>query len=460
MALILLGFKFNNADLKFPKYWQLGMKMYKLLVLISLILVLAACDSRDGSGDNNIIGISPKNCFIEGQNEFVYDVMKEIYLYSDQLPVVDPLAYGSPEELLEDLIVSPDRFSTIADQQSREDFFQEGTYQGFGFSYQDDGDAYIILLVFEDSPAGRAGLERGDRITSINGDTYEDIEAAGGVGDYFNNYKQGDILIFSVDTRAGSSVDIMIAIDLVNINTVLTVDVIESNGLNVGYLALSSFITPTNSELVTAFETLFQANIDELVLDLRYNGGGLVSTAQRLASYIAGADAVGADTSRLLYNDKYSDNNENNPFLPLTYAVNLKRLYVLTLGGTCSASELVINAMDPVNIDVVTVGETTCGKPVGSVGIDFCNKTLVPISFDVVNDLGQGGYFDGFDAVCSVADDLTADFADPSEAMFATALSHISNGQCPAVVARSVNVDPAERKRELLKSYNIMDNVY
>ena len=431
-------------------------KVVYRLVLLPILFILTACG---GGGGNNPTGIEVAECSVEGQNEFVYNVMKDLYLYYDEIPSVNPRDYASPRALLEAIKAPNDRFSFIADQQAQQNFFEAGTYNGLGFSFSNDEDFLTITLVYDDSSAGRVGLKRSDQITAVNGISITQINDGGGLNAYLANFASGEDINFSIRESGVTPTNMIMNIGLVRINTVLKTEVITANSLKIGYLAFSSFIEPSKAELQTAFKTLQQQNIDELVLDLRYNGGGRVDVGQILASYIAGENAVGANATKLLYNNKNSDLDDAFPFLSLSESVDLDRLYVLTLGGTCSASELVINAMQPVGIEVVTIGQTTCGKPVGSRNINFCDKTLSAISFDVVNDINQGGYFDGIPATCAANDDLSRGFADPDEAMFATALSHIANGQCP-IAAKPSPTKSRKQLRSISNPANIMQNYY
>ncbi|MEO0442827.1 MAG: S41 family peptidase [Pseudomonadota bacterium] len=393
--------------------------------------MISACGGGSSGDDNG-------ECSIPDQNQFVYELMQEVYLYYDRLPAVNPNAYASPDALLDDLIVSPDRFSYIADQATQDNFFNEGTYIGFGFNWTAlSANDIVIAFVFDDSSAGQAGLQRGDRITALGGVSIADLNANSSVSATFNSIGEGESLLVTVlPLGASETTDVVLTNGLVTMNTVISERILTSGSSTVGYMGLTSFLEPTKTELDETFSRFSEANIDELVLDLRYNGGGRLTTAQLLSSLIAGPAADGADTARIEYNDKNTEFNQSFPFLSLVNRVGLNRLYVLTLGGTCSASELTINAMDPVNIEVITVGETTCGKPVGSDGFDFCGKTINPITFAVLNDLGQGDYFDGIAPVCFAEDDLDHDFADTNEGMLATALFHINNGQCPISTRR------------------------
>lgn len=426
------------------------------IAIIPLLLSFTGC----GGGSGNPTGITPTDCSITGQNQFVYDVMQDLYLYYDQLPVLNPSDYSSPEALLVDLRVAPDRFSFLADQQTQQNFFEEGTYNGIGFSFKNNEDSYTVTQIFDDSAAGRAGLKRSDQILSVEGISITQINDDGGLNAFLSRYNDSDNLTFSVVASGAQALNIEMSKGLVRMNTVISSEVITSNFLKIGYLSLSSFTQPTKAELATAFNKFKQENIDELVLDFRYNGGGRIDTAQILASYIAGDTALGADTAKLIYNNNYTDLNTSYPFKSLNDAVELSRLYVLTLEGTCSASELVINAMSPVGIDVVTIGQTTCGKPIGLRDINFCDKTLSPASFSIVNDIDQGEYFDGIAATCAADDDTSKLLADTNEGMFAEALYHMNNGNCSVAEKPSSKLITKNRDKKYKGVNNIMESVY
>lgn len=420
--------------------------MKRLCLLISACL-LAACG---GGGDG--ASTASNQCSIEEQKQFVFNVMEDIYLYYDLMPNINLANYDSPEAVLEALRVSPDEFSSINDTQSFNDFFEEGVYNGFGFGIEAvDGDtAYALSLVFDSSPAGSAHLQRGDRLISVMDTSVSNIISQhGGLYDFL---RAEDVFYIdypinmTFELLGGGQTTITLAAGPVYINTVLSAEVIDHNGLKIGYLAFSDYLETSNAELDAAFSLFSQENIDELVLDLRYNGGGRISVAQYLSSYIAGTKAVGSDVTRLEFNDKSTQYNEDYPFLTLANAVDINRLYVLVTGATASSSELTINAMDPVGIEVITIGDTTFGKPVGSVSTSDCGYTISPIAFDVVNDRGQGGYFDGIDAVCAAEDDLSNGFADVDEGMLATALFHIDTGMCSTTARGLGGINQPSRK--------------
>lgn len=244
----------------------------------------------------------------------------------------------------------------------------------------------------------------------------------------------------------------------VNRQAVLT----TANG-NVGYVLFNTF-SPFSSEkalydTITAFSA---QGVSDVVLDLRYNGGGLLAVASQLSYMVAGnARTAGRNFERLQFNAAAGTTNPvtgganaPTPFYntglgftvangtPLP-ALNLPRVYILTTSSTCSASESVINGLRGIDVDVVLIGATTCGKPYGFYPADNCGQTYFSIQFRGINDKSFGDYPDGFAAQnsassfavkipgCAVADDLTRELGDPAEAMLAAALNHRAGGACP-----------------------------
>jgi hypothetical protein len=165
------------------------------------------------------------------------------------------------------------------------------------------------------------------------------------------------------------------------------------------------------------------------VLDLRYNGGGLVDVAQYLASLLGGSRTVGQVFAEYFHNDRNAFRNRVLRFETQPGALTLDRLVVITTEASASASELVINALRPF-IPVVIVGERTYGKPVGQYAIPFCDKVLAPVSFQLRNANGEGDFFGGFAADCAAPDDLDHPIGDPMEGSLREAFAVISTGAC------------------------------
>ena len=222
-----------------------------------------------------------------------------------------------------------------------------------------------VLQVFEGSPAAEAGLGRGHRILEINGRTIEALVAASQLNDAFGPNQIGAEVEVAFQTRGGGRRDAgrltkrAVTIPTVSLTRVITVD-----GRRVGYVFFRNFVRPSFAALDAAVATLREANVSELVLDLRYNGGGLVDVAVHLASLIAGPVTNGQVLAKYVHNDRYRSFDEDIRFETPEKALGLSRLFVVTTRGSASASELMINSLRPY-IPVVVVGDRTYGKPVG-----------------------------------------------------------------------------------------------
>lgn len=385
------------------------------------------------------------SCTVAGQNRYVNDVMRDIYYWNTELPTVNTTSYGSPEALLEALRFRPldAHYSYIGSRASEEAFYSDSQFIGFGFGSGYDGLGLRILQVFPDSPASDVGMQRGDRITSIDGQSVVMLAATGALGTALGPSQEGLVTRIRFERADGSISDTALTKRAVTIPTVSVLNVYEQDGRKVAYLFFRNFVTPSRAALDEAFNALRDVGATELVLDLRYNGGGLVSIAQHLASLIGGSRTDGQVFAEYFHNTRNAFRNEITRFESKPNALPLQRLIVITTGGSASASELVINALRPF-IPVITVGQTSYGKPVGQYGITFCDKVLYPVSFTLRNALGQGDFFDGIPADCAAADDPNYQLGDPQEASLAEALAVIRTGQCSAPV---VTAGP-ERRRE------------
>jgi C-terminal processing protease CtpA/Prc len=234
------------------------------------------------------------------------------------------------------------------------------------------------------------------------------------------------------------------------------------NGTLVGYMLFNDHIATAESELVAAFSQLQSAGVHDLVLDIRYNGGGYLDIASEVAYMVAGSAATNGQTFDLTqFNSKHPsvDPVTGAAITPMNFhsttqgfsttagqalpALNLSRVFVLTTSNTCSASEAIINGLRGVNVQVIEIGSTTCGKPYGFYPADNCGTTYFSIQFQGVNAQNFGDYPDGFTPQntvgtegvllpgCSVADDFTHQLGDSAEGILASALSFQSNGVCP-----------------------------
>ena len=414
----------------------LNFKRSSFILATALFFTLSACSSE--SKDDYYVDDFDQvaECSIIGQNRFVYDVLDQWYLWENTLPNIDPDSFSSPEALLDTLVANApevDRFSYITDQASSDAFFQDGEFVGLGFTSRNIDNQLLLALVFTGSPADQAGLERGFEIISVNNIDVATTLAAGNNVNFGSN-TIGQIVDIEYKDLAGDIFATTIIKDTLSVDTIPVSSIIDNNGVSTGYLHFYTFIEPSSTALANAFAEFNSANISELIVDVRYNGGGLVSVAEYLAGLIGGTNTAGEVLADQLHNAKRAAENDRTiRFADQTNALDLTRVVFITAGGTASASELVINGLTPF-LNVVLVGDTTFGKPVGQYGFDFCGNTLFPVAFETLNANFEGEYYDGLVVDCPADDDLFSELGNVTESSLAEALNYLDTGSCSAVL--------------------------
>lgn len=409
------------------------MKKLIIFIIAALPLVLSCEKKEDPVPDpdnNNTTGVTPAMA-----RDTLWYIMKEWYLWYDKMPNVTKENYSDPYKLLEALRYKEvDRWSFVADY---DDFLAEmgGSFVGHGFRIGvDEQNKARIMMLYNQSPLYTDGVRRGWIVKSING---VDIAAAllSGNSTAYNNAigpaEAGITNTFVFTKPDGADVTISSTKKSFTINTVLAYDTLHLKNGIAGHLVFESFIDPSRNELATAFAFFKQHNVKDLVLDLRYNGGGFLDIAQTLASYIGGNTLAGKTFTKYQYNTKHQNDatiNKPFPFISTSYSLDLNRLVVITTRGTASASEAVMNGLNP-HITVVSVGDTTHGKPTGMNGWPVGKKYFMwPVTFKTVNSLGEGDYFNGIPPTVPVRDDITHDFTDRNEANLRQAIHYLENG--------------------------------
>jgi carboxyl-terminal processing protease len=387
----------------------------------------------------------PRNCTRLSQNLFVRDVLDQYYLWYRELPPLNPANYVSPEAYLDAVRYRPldETFSYITDRAANEAFYGESQFVGLGFSTQLSGQEMRILQVFPDSPASEAGFARGDRVLQVNGRTIAQLIDDGTIGSAFGASEPGVTVSVLFRSRAGDEHRVSMTKRVVTSPTVSLTRTFRVDGRIVGYLFFRNFVNPSYQALDDAFAALREAGATELVLDVRYNGGGLVDVAVHLASLVGGVPTQGRVFATFQHNDKNTALNEDLRFETApTQALDLSRLFVIATRSSASASELVINSLRP-HIPVIVVGDSTYGKPVGQYGFTFCDKVLAPVSFKLVNSEGQGDFFGGIAPDCRAGDDIEHDLGSAEESSLAEALTYVRTGVCSATTtARALRTTP------------------
>ena len=389
---------------------------------------------------------------------------KEIPLVDPQTPVFDTGTYGQSMASYFYSLLTPqkqadgqdkDRFSFIYPTALWKELTQTGVKLGHGVTWiagsREPPRNIRVAMVQPGSNAEQVGLTRGDQLLKVTvGHQVVDVDDTTEAGLALLNSAlapktQGALATLQIRGLDATVRDVTVTAGPTTSQPVLAATVLNTGTSRVGYLALTEFMAPAENQLITAFTQFSSQGVQDLVLDLRYNGGGYLYLASQLAYMIAGPSVTqGQVFERLVYNDKRGQ--VDTPFLTRTSnlpgsnttanqplpTLNLSRVTVLTQAHTCSASESVINGLRGIGVTVNLVGSTTCGKPYGFVAKDNCGLSYFPIEFQAVNARGEGDYASGMTANCQAADDLNHPLGDASEGMLAAALSYGSGGACPA----------------------------
>lgn len=414
-----------------------------LLCLVSALLV--GCGKRDngaGAGDTSTSAAGtdsrqyrapPTSCAVDDMQRWVHGNMQDYYLFYDQVPdAVNFADHDTYQSLLKSLRVSPfDRFSYIDEESTHTARFSEGQTFGFGWLLRLLDNRLYFKLVEPNSPLDLAGIRRGDELLSINGYSVEQFIALSSAEQSALIGAQGEsvTLALTIAQANGNRSELSITSTSYALDTVLDTRTIIHDELRVGYLHFYQFLETSKTELEAAFAQLAAEDISELVLDLRYNGGGRISIARDLASYIAGNGKTDKAFATYKPNAKYESFTSSLSFIDMANALTLNRVYVLQSSSTCSASELVVNSLRPF-IEVITIGSTSCGKPYASIANTACGYAMNALELELVNADDAGGYYNGIDADCAVSERLDRALGEPDETLLAAALSHISTGSC------------------------------
>lgn len=372
----------------------------------------------------------------------ILESMQEWYFWNEELPAtVNTATYSSNEELLNAIIYKPlDRFSYLTTQEDFNDaFVGRNAGHGFGFAF-DATERLYLTFVYEESPAGKDDWQRGWEIIEINGKNIASYKnSTGGYNFQLGTSDPGVTNSFTFKLPDGTTTTRSNVKAEYQSNSVLHQEVMDVKSKKVGYWVYQSFKatagqSPTKSlEVDESMAFFIEAGIEELIIDLRYNGGGSVAVAEQISNYLIQA----SNSDKLMYTNQLNSlkkDLQKSVKFKKAGSLNLDKLIFITSRGTASASELVINALDPY-FDITLVGDNTYGKPVGSFPLSSYNKTLkennvelVPITFATANSEGKAEYFDGFPVDFAVGDSPQFNWGNTGDLRLAAALLIIENG--------------------------------
>ncbi|MEQ9374925.1 MAG: S41 family peptidase [Imperialibacter sp.] len=423
--------------------------------LIISLLAIASCAKDDDlvststeTADTTSIA-SESNAVV---NDWIAENMDLYYYWNTSLPS-DVSLTDYPEDFFYDLLYSSDYFSFITDDAASLIDEFSGTTLALGFSpafgkFSDSDQVFMIVeYVYSGSSAFEQGLKRGDIILKINGeyldtDNYYDLYSqTGGYSVTLGSYIDGSI--YETSTTYDISATYLV------LDPIIDYEVKEVNGIKIGYVVYVEFITGDNDLFLNSMDQVMaelkSQGITELVVDLRYNPGGELTAAQHLASLLAPASAASSGEAFVTFN--YNDDlqnyflrteGSNSDNLKMTLEtnsnnLNLSRIFFLTTNGSASASELVINGLEPY-MDVVVIGEPTYGKYYGSYVIydtdtpPAHNWAIVPVVMKYANSLGVTDFVNGLTPDVYIEDDLFSakEFGNITDPMLASAIEQIT----------------------------------
>jgi len=387
-----------------------------------------------------------------------------VLAFFDQLKTNELTPSGTPK----------DNFHFSQDTADYNELSQSGISSGFGFSWEFGSTTVprelTVRFTEPGSPAALANVPRGAKVVGINGVDFVNDNTQQGV-DTINDGlfpdDAGTTTNFRFELIDGTTLSVDITSNDISVRPVQNVKVLDTENGKAGYFQFNSFIVTAQEDLIDAFDRFVEENVTELVMDLRYNGGGRLALASQLSYMVAGPNQTNnAIFETLRFNDKSPTTNpvtgetiRPTPFYSnvidynaglltdtLLPSLSLTRVYVISTDATCSASEAVMNALRGIDVEVVQIGSTTCGKPYGFYPTDNCGETYFTIQFQGVNNKGFGDYADGFMPTttpnfdfelpgCEVEDDFTASLGDVNEGMLSAALEYAATGSCPVVMS-------------------------
>ena len=433
-----------------------------LIVAVCGPLLMTSCKESTES----IAPVATGTASASEVNDWVLSNMQKYYFWNDKLPT-NPDKSLAPDKFFLSLLydrnntanADRDRFSWIQESATELKASLSGQTKTTGIEYKlfyrdntQTGVIASVIYVSPGSPAAKAGIKRGDIISSVNGQAltgtnYTELLSRSG-----DTYTYGFASLAANGALTDSNVTRQVTAVVFQENPILLDTTYTMGGKTIGYLVYNQFIpgvykadgSPDKTydlRLDNIFSKFQQQGVNEFILDLRYNRGGYVSSATNLASLIG----KNTDASKVFYNQvwnsvvkaendkKYGPGWNTQSFVtkPANIGSRLSRVFVLTTGSTASASELIINGLRPF-MTVTTIGTTTVGKNVGSITLsDETGRIkwgIQPITFKSANAQGFTDYAGGFTPTVKVTEPnygMKA-FGDVTEAMLSEAVFQIS----------------------------------
>lgn len=455
----------------------------KSIALLTMsAFVLASCGGGGGGGGGAPpVTVTPTpsptptptaTCGLSARQDFAKAVIDEWYLFpSDVATGVNKASHSDVQSYI-DALVAParaankDRFFTYITSIAEENaFFASGSSAGFGvrLAYNSSTQRVVIAEAYEGAPALAAGIDRGTQISGI-GTTIANIRSiadivatsgTGGITDALGPSTAGTTRALRIVDGAGTR-DVTVTkadFDIDPISDRYGAKIITEGGRKYGYINLRTFISSANQQLRDAFLNFRNQGVTDVVVDFRYNGGGLVSTAELMGDLLGRNRTSSEIFSRTDFRPSKSAENDRHFFTSQPQSIAPTRIAFIGTGSTASASELVINSMLPyLGTNMTLVGSNTFGKPVGQIALDKaeCDDRMRVVAFATGNSTGASDYFTGLapkiSNSCAAGDNLSFQLGDPNEASLRTAIDFLAGNSCTTrITSADTRVASADR---------------
>ncbi|MBB3693916.1 S41 family peptidase [Sphingomonas sp. BK580] len=412
-----------------------------------------------GTGTGTGATGSTGGCTLRARQDWAFSILNEWYRYPELLASnVDPASYTTLDGYV-DALTAPARaqnrdryFTYVTSAAADAAYFASGKTAGLGVRLAlTASNRLFVREAFEDTPALTAGIDRGTEILAVGTSTtnLRDISDMIAKNDYdalnaaFDDTTPGSTRVVRVSDAAGTRVVTLTTANysLAPVSSRYGAKVLDSGGRKVGYINLRTFIASADDQLRSAFATFRARGVTDLVIDLRYNGGGLLSTAETFTDLLGGARSTSDVQAYTSYRASKSSRDRIRYFQQEAQAIAPTRVAFIGTGATASASEYVINALIPyLHGDVALIGSNTYGKPVGQLPFDnpsCSDDRLLAVSLALQNAARQGDYFYGLatkvEASCQADDDVSHALGDPAETSLRTALDYIAGRSCTPI---------------------------
>jgi len=453
-----------------PTWRMLRLRPITTIALVGT-LFLSGCG---GGGGGSTAAVAPstttppttsQSCSLRDRQIWAEQQIREWYLFPEDLPVsLDPEPYSTVNAYIDALTATAraqnkDRFTTYVTSIAQENAYNaSGQTAAFGIrlGYDATNRTVTILDSYETGPAFSAGLTRGVRITAV-GDrpdslvSVSDLFVRGGsaaVSEALGAATVGVTRTIRYAPLLGPETTVTVTKAEFNIPPVsptFGTQILTSGSQKIGYINLRTFIASAETPLREAFLRFRTAGVDRVVIDFRYNGGGLLSTAELMGDLMGRSRLTSDLFSRVTFRPSKSNENSTRLFRDVPQSISPRALAFVTTGSTASASELVAAGMLPwTRGNIWMVGENSYGKPVGQIAIDrsACDDRLRIIAFAVQNADGDGDYYSGLKSVfdrrgektCTAPDNPALAMGNPAEGQTAAAISALNGVSCSPIV--------------------------